>query len=101
MRQLRAFIGDTLDGLPDATMLVEIDGGAPLLNAEARAVLGQKAIGRAFGEMIAELAEDSGLLSAASVPADPALPSELPDRAGYIYSLRWSPVRAADGDLAC
>lgn len=101
VRELRAFIGDTLDGLPDATMLVEIDGRVRLLNAEARAVLGEEAVGQAFGAVLAELVENDDMLSPASVPADPALPTELQDKAGHIFALRWSPVRGADGDLAC
>jgi CHASE2 domain-containing sensor protein/signal transduction histidine kinase len=65
-RGLRKFVSDALYGLPDPTMVVQLDGRVALANAAARDLFGEDPVGRTIDDLLgrfapAESAADVGL----------------------------------------
>jgi len=94
-RNLQRFLADTLDGLPDASLVVDPDGIIRMANARAQTLLGDME-GEGFSAALARLSAESPP-SGRIVPGDASLPRELVDPSGRIFDLRWSRIRRRDG----
>lgn len=97
-RDLQHFIGDTLKGLPDASLVLGPDGRVGMLNDRARVLAGD-AEGRHFSQVAAELTGDGALADEGRAPGEGALPDEMVDTADRTYDVRWSSIRDRNGVL--
>jgi CHASE2 domain-containing sensor protein len=96
-RDLQHFVTDTLKGLPDASLVLSLDGSVRMLNDRGRALLGNVE-GRHFSAVLAKLEGKAPEPDPAPSPGPDATPAEMTDRRGRIFDIRWSPIRSGGPD---
>ena len=96
-RDLRRQVLDALQGLPDATLVTDLDGQVLIANREAEALFGgagHDPANRPVAELIAGLSPEAETLDFAGEAADVEL--TLPDGRGF--AIRRTPLSEAGGD---
>lgn len=100
LRDLRRFVGDTLAGLPDPTLVSDAKGEIVLTNAAADAAFGPDLLGMGSGCLIAKIADpDSGKALAAYLTDPHQRHLEFAARDGRSFVLRRAAIRDASGQV--
>ncbi|CAN7224008.1 CHASE2 domain-containing protein [Phenylobacterium sp. LjRoot164] len=92
-RDLRRQVLDTLQGLPDATLVTGLDGQVLIANREAEALFGGDPVDRPVADLIAGLSTEAPALDIAAEAADVEL--SVPD--GRSFAIRRTSLSEAGG----
>jgi CHASE2 domain-containing sensor protein/signal transduction histidine kinase len=90
-RDLLDFLRDTLDGLPDSSLILASDGTIDRVNSRAKSVLGAVE-GQHFSRVISRISAGQFLVPATATPEDNQLPSEISDNTGRTFDVRWAKI---------
>ncbi len=96
-RDLLDFLRDTLNGLPDSSLVLEADGMVRMQNSRAAALLGEVE-GQHFSAVIAKMTGGRVAIPIAAAPGEDALPTEIANGAGRIFDVRWARIRQQHRD---
>lgn len=94
-RDLLDFLRDTLDGLPDSSLILAADGTIDRVNSRAKAVLGAVE-GQHFSAVITRITGGHFLVPATAKPEDSLLPGEIADNTGRTFDVRWAKINTSD-----
>jgi CHASE2 domain-containing sensor protein/signal transduction histidine kinase len=96
-RDLQHFVTDTLKGLPDASLVLGIDGHVRMSNDRSRLLLGEVE-GAHFADILADFGRSE--IKRGAPPGPDSTPAEITDELGRVFDVRWSPVHTRSGELA-
>ncbi|OCC23591.1 hypothetical protein MB02_10480 [Croceicoccus estronivorus] len=97
-RNFSGFLNDTLNGLPDSSLVIEPDGFIRMLNTQARALLGDVER-RHFSVILLLLTGGQAVADETAIPGEQALPADITGTDGRVFDVRWSRIHDGAGQL--
>ncbi len=98
VRDLRTFVADTLNGLPDATLVIGLDGRVQIANAAARELLPFDAVGLDWETALARL---FGALPSRTDDNQEEDSEDIRGPGDRLFNLRWSQITDRTGMPVC